>query len=285
MLGQLPGHGRAGRRPGVAVPTRPEEDFILDPADLEAAIGPKCKAVILNSPSNPTGAVASPERVDALVKVALDKGCVVISDEIYGGLIYGDAKHRCALQVDHPGVKDGVVVVDGVSKVYAMTGWRIGYAVGPEALIKAAAKIQSQSTSGACGIAQAAAVGALEKAGSDAVNMLVKFARRREVARTALGSIPGVTVPGGQGAFYLFPDFSAYLGSTLEGRQITDSLVLSEVLLERALVAAVPGQAFGMDGYLRFSYALGEEDIMNGIARVRDTLAKATPQPQAAATA
>lgn len=270
----------AGGRP-VPIPTRAEDGFRLDPEAVDAAIGPRCKALILNSPSNPTGALTPPAEVEAVVARALDRGVLVISDEIYGSLTYGGAEHRCALAVDHPGVRDGVVVVDGVSKSYAMTGWRIGYAVGPEPVIKAAAKIQSQSTSGACAVAQAAAVGALEGANEDAARMREAFARRCQVARRGLEAIPGVRLTGGQGAFYLFPDFSAYFGATLGGKRITDSASLSEVLLEEALVAAVPGGAFGAEGHLRFSYALGEEAIEAGLGRVREALARATPQPGA----
>ncbi|MGE0709035.1 MAG: pyridoxal phosphate-dependent aminotransferase [Planctomycetota bacterium] len=270
----------AGGR-GVPIPTRAETDFRLAPEDVEAAIGARTKALILNSPSNPTGAVSSREDIDAIVRLCLDKGVTVISDEIYGALVYGDAKHHSAYAVDDPRVPENVVLVDGVSKAYAMTGWRIGYAVGPVALIKAASKLQSQSTSGACSIAQAAAVAALEKAGPEAERMRQAFARRCELATELLRQIPGVRVPRALGAFYLFPDFSAYRGSTIDGELISDSTSLSNILIDRAHVAAVPGGAFGADDHLRFSYALGESEIREGLGRVKDLLARAVPQPGA----
>lgn len=262
----------AGGR-GVAIQTRAEDDFRLTPADVEAAIGPKTKALILNSPSNPTGSILAKADLEAIVTLCFDRGVVVISDEIYGGLIYGDAKHESAFSLKDPRVAEGVVLVDGVSKVYAMTGWRIGYAVGPVALIKAASKLQGQCTSGACGIAQAAAAAALDKAGEDAERMRQAFERRCELAKSLLSMIPGVSVPNAQGAFYVFPDFSAFYGKTVAGVEITGSLSLSELLLDKANVAAVPGVAFGADNHLRFSYALSEEELREGLTRVKDLLA------------
>ena len=264
----------AGGRP-VPIPTEAKDGFRLRPDALEGAIGARAKVLILNSPSNPTGAVSPPEDVDAIVRLALDRGLIVISDEIYGALVYSGATHKSAVSVEHPRLREGVILVNGVSKAYAMTGWRIGYAVGPEDVIKAASKIQSQSTSGACSIAQAAAVAALEQAGPDAETMRQAFERRRDVAVKALEEIPGVVVPEAKGAFYLFPDFSAYVGATLDGVEIKDTLVLSELLLDKAHVAAVPGGAFGAEGHLRLSYALGEEAIAEGIGRIRDLLRRA----------
>lgn len=262
----------AGGR-GVAIQTRAEDDFRLTPADVEAAIGPKTKALILNSPSNPTGSILAKEDLEAIVTLCLDRGVVVISDEIYGGLIYGEAKHHSAFSLSDPRIAEGVVLVDGVSKVYAMTGWRIGYAVGPVALIKAASKLQGQCTSGACGIAQAAAAAALDKGGEDAERMRQAFERRCELAKSLLSMIPGVTVPNAQGAFYVFPDFSAFYGKTVAGVEVTGSLSLSELLLDKANVAAVPGVAFGADNHLRFSYALSEDELREGLTRVKDLLA------------
>jgi aspartate aminotransferase len=268
----------AGGR-GVPLPTLAEEDFRLSPEAVESAISPRTKALILNSPSNPTGAVASPEDITSIVKLCMDRGVTVIADEIYGGLVYGDAKHFSAFSVDDPRVAENVVLVDGVSKVFAMTGWRIGYAVGPQSLIKAASKIQSQSTSGACSIAQAAATAAISHASGDAEKMREAFAARCELATALLSEIPGLKVPKASGAFYLFPDFRAYFGSTVGGAEIKDSPSLSEILINQALVAAVPGSAFGADGHLRFSYALAEDEIREGIGRVKDLLAQAEPQP------
>ncbi len=262
----------AGGR-GVAIQTRAEDDFRLTPADVEAALGPKTKALILNSPSNPTGSIMAREDLEAIVTLCLDRGVIVISDEIYGGLIYGDAKHESAFSLKDPRLSEGVVLVDGVSKVYAMTGWRIGYAGGPVALIKAAGKLQGQCTSGACGIAQAAAAAALDEAAEDAERMRQAFERRCALAKSLLSMIPGVSVPNAQGAFYVFPDFSAYFGKTIAGQEITGSLSLSELLLDKANVAAVPGVAFGADNHLRFSYALNEDELREGLTRVKDLLA------------
>jgi aspartate/methionine/tyrosine aminotransferase len=264
----------AGGR-AVPIPTDPAEGFRLDPEAAVAAMGPRCKAIVLNSPGNPSGAVLPPEDMEAIVKAALDKGVVVISDEIYSGLLYDGVDYRSAFSVDDPRIADGVVLVDGVSKSYAMTGWRIGYAVGPEDLIKAAGKIQSQSTSGACSIAQAASVAALRDGAPEAAKMCEAFAKRRALAVELLEAIPGVTVPPAKGAFYVFPDVSGVFGKTIQGVKIEGSLSLSELLLEKAHVAAVPGAAFGADAHLRFSYALGEDDIRTGLTRVAELLSKA----------
>ncbi|MBL4850597.1 MAG: pyridoxal phosphate-dependent aminotransferase [Planctomycetes bacterium] len=261
----------AGGR-GVAIQTRAADDFRLSPADVEAAIGPKTKALILNSPSNPTGSIIAKADLEAIVTLCLDRGVVLISDEIYGGLIYGNAKHESAFAVSDPRLAEGVVLVDGVSKVYAMTGWRIGYAVGPPTLIKAAAKLQGQSTSGACAIAQAAAAAALDGAAEDAERMRQAFERRCALAKSLLSEIPDVVVPNAQGAFYVFPDFSAYFGKTIAGEKITGSLSLSELLLDKINVAAVPGVAFGADNHLRFSYALADDELREGLARVKTLL-------------
>lgn len=259
----------------VPIPTRASEGFRLDPAAVEAALGPRVKVLILNSPCNPTGAVADPADVQAVVKIALDKGVTVISDEIYGSLVFAGATHTSAVTVDHPGVDEGVILVDGVSKGYAMTGWRIGYCVGPQDVIKAAAKIQGQSTSGACGIAQAAAAGALRGGDAEAADMRARFAARREVMLEALRAIPGVTVPEAKGAFYAFPDVSSYFGAELGGRTIEGSLDLSTFLLEQAHVGCVPGAAFGANAHLRLSYALAEDQIREGVERIARVLGEA----------
>ncbi len=270
----------AGGR-AVPIPTRAEDGFRLAPEAVEGALGPRTKILLLNSPSNPTGAVAAPEDVDAVVRLALDRDVVVVSDEIYGTLVFGDAKHRSALQVEHPRARELVVQVNGVSKMFAMTGWRLGWAVGPADLLAAAGKIQSQSTSGACTIAQAAAAGALGGAGEDAERMRRAFEGRCARIAAGFGAIPGVRVPRAQGAFYSFPDFSAYFGSTIGGTRVDGSDALAQVFLEQALVAAVPGAAFGAEGHVRFSYALEERLIDEGVARIARLLATATPGPRA----
>lgn len=266
----------AGGR-SVPVPTRAEDGFRLDPEAVAAAIGPRTKILLLNSPSNPTGAVAPPADIDALVKLALDKGVVVVSDEIYRSLVFEGARHRSVLQVEHPRAKELVVFVDGASKSLAMTGWRIGWAVGPKDILGAASKIQSQSTSGACTIAQAAAAQALAKAGAATEIMREAFESRRAKIMERLKRIPGVRVPRAMGAFYAFPDVSAYYGRTIDGVKVEGSDALSALLLDKAHVAAVAGEGFGADAHLRFSYALDEKKLLEGIDRVAKLLARATP--------
>jgi aspartate aminotransferase len=266
----------AGGR-SVPVATRAEDGFRLDPEAVAGAIGPKTKILLLNSPSNPTGAVAPPADIDALVKLALDKGVVVVSDEIYRSLLFQGATHRSVLQIDHPRAKELVVFVDGASKSLAMTGWRIGWAVGPKDILGAASKIQSQSTSGACTIAQAAAAQAVAQSGPDTERMRQAFERRRATIFERLERIPGVRVPRAQGAFYAFPDVSAYYGRTIDGVKVEGSDSLSSLLLDKAHVAAVAGEGFGADGHLRFSYALDEKKLVEGIDRVAKLFARATP--------
>lgn len=266
----------AGGR-AVPVETRAEDDFRLDPDAVAAALGPRARVLILNTPCNPTGAVADPSDVEAVVRLALDEGVVVLSDEIYGRLVFGGAVHKSAFTIDDPRVAEQVVLVDGVSKTYAMTGWRVGYAVGPEDVIKAAGKLQSQSTSGACSIAQAAAAAVLTEGDEAAAAMREQFAARREVMLAALREIPGAVVPEAKGAFYAFPDLSAYYGKRVDGVEVAGSLALSELLLEKAHVAAVPGAAFGADAHLRLSYALGEDAIREGVGRIARVLATAEP--------
>lgn len=266
----------AGGR-SVPVPTRAEDGFRLDPEAVAAAMGPRTKILLLNSPSNPTGAVLPPADIDALVRLALDKGVVVISDEIYRSLIFKGAVHRSVLQVDHPRARELVVFVDGASKSLAMTGWRIGWAVGPKDILGAASKIQSQSTSGACTIAQAGVAQAVAQANLDTERMRAAFEARRTLMIERLERIPGVRVPRAEGAFYAFPDVSAYYGRTIDGVKVDGSDSLSALLLDKAHVAAVAGEGFGADGHLRFSYALDEKLLVEGIDRVAKLLARATP--------
>lgn len=264
----------AGGR-GVPVPTRAEEGFRVDPGAVAQALSPRTKILLLNSPSNPSGAVMAPEDIDAVVRLALDRGIVVVSDEIYRSLLFEGAVHRSVLDVRHPRAKELLVFVDGASKALAMTGWRIGWAVGPKAIIGAASKIQSQSTSGACTIAQAGAAAALQGAAADTARMRAAFERRRTLILDRLAAIPGVKVPRTKGAFYAFPDLSAYYGRSIDGTQLRGSETLSELLLEKAHVAAVAGEGFGADAHVRFSYALDDAKIIEGIDRVAKLLARA----------
>jgi aspartate/methionine/tyrosine aminotransferase len=261
---------------GVSKPvaTRAEEGFRLRPEAVEAALGPRTKLIVLNSPQNPTGAVYPPEDVDAIVKIALDRGILLISDEIYSYLVYEKARHRSVLETKDKRLDDGVVFVSGVSKTFAMTGFRIGYAIGPKDVIEASSKFQSHATSGAASISQRAAAAALVQCDAQAARMKEAFAERRRIAVERLRAIPRVRVPEPFGAFYVFPDFSAYYGRTLDGEKIGGSADLSRLLLEKAGVALVPGGAFGADAHLRLSYALDKKDLEAGIAKLAQALAQ-----------
>ncbi|MBW2618921.1 MAG: pyridoxal phosphate-dependent aminotransferase [Deltaproteobacteria bacterium] len=256
----------AGGEP-VIIPTSPESGFKVSPAQLEAAITEKTKALIINSPSNPTGAVYSTPELIALVEVAQRNDVLIWSDEIYDRLVFDGARADCVAALK-PGLKERVVVLNGVSKTYAMTGWRIGYLAGPEPIARAVAKIQSQSTSNPCAIAQAAAVAALNGPETELKKMLAAFEARRRFCLDLLADLE-VRLSPPAGAFYLFPDFSAYLQGEIKG-----STALAEYLLEEAHVALVPGEAFGAEGFLRLSYATSEERIEEGMGRIKKALSR-----------
>ncbi len=262
---------------GVSKPiaTHANEDFRLRPEAVERALTDKVKVLVLNSPQNPTGAVYPPADVDAIVKICLDRGVALISDEMYSFLVFGGAKHRSVLESDDPRVEDGVIFVSGVSKTYAMTGFRIGYAYGPKEVIDGCSRFQSHSTSGAAGISQRAATAALTECDDEAARMRDAFAERSRIALDRLRAIPNVRVPEAKGAFYVFPDFSAYFGKSIEGEVVKGSADLSRVLLDKAQVACVPGAAFGAEGFLRLSYALDKRDLEEGISRIARALAGA----------
>lgn len=259
------------------IPTAAEDGFRLRPEAVARALGDRVKVLILNSPQNPTGAVYPPEDVDAIVKICLEKGVALISDEMYSFLVFGDARHRSVLETNDPRIDESVVFVSGVSKTYAMTGFRIGYAFGPKDVIDACSRFQSHSTSGAAGISQRAATAALIECDDDAAHMRSVFAKRCQIAQERLRAIPGVRVPRAAGAFYVFPDFSAYFGKKLEGELVQGSADLSRILLEKANVACVPGAAFGADAHLRISYALDDAQLEEGVARIARVLAGARP--------
>ena len=256
----------AGGEP-VIIPTTSESGFKISPAQLETAITEKTKALIINSPSNPTGAVYSTQELIAIVEVAQKNDVLIWSDEIYDRLVFDGARADCVAALK-PGLKEGVVVLNGVSKTYAMTGWRIGYLAGPEPIARAVAKIQSQSTSNPCAIAQAAAVAALNGPEAELKKMLAAFEARRRFCLGLLADLE-VRLSPPAGAFYLFPDFSSYLQGKIKG-----STALAEYLLEEAHVALVPGEAFGAEGFLRLSYATSEERIEEGMDRIKKALAR-----------
>lgn len=262
----------AGADP-VIVETEEIEDFKLSPESLERAVTPQTKLLILNSPSNPTGSVYTESELEGLAQVILKHHIWVLSDEIYEKLIFDDRPFSSIAQVSDE-VKSRTVVLNGLSKTYAMTGWRIGYGAGPREIIAGMAKIQSQSTSNPNSIAQKAAVAAL-KGPQDSIQAMVRaFDERRKYLVQRLNVMTGVhcNVPGG--AFYGFPNVSYYFNATTEGTTIKGSADLCEYLLAKARVALVPGIAFGDDDFIRFSYATGLETIKEGLDRIEDALGK-----------
>jgi len=256
----------------VAVSTTKETGFRASVDQLEAARTERTKALVFVSPSNPTGAVYPPEEVAAVGAWAAEHGIWVITDEIYERLVYGDAVFTSLPKVA-PEAAARTIITSGVAKTYAMTGWRVGWAVAPVELAGGMAKLQSQATSNVCNVAQAAALEALTGPQDAVEEMRRAFDRRRRIAVDALSAIPGVSVVEPEGAFYVFPSFETLLGGEVAGRRVDDTLQLAEVLLEEAKVALVPGEAFGAPGYARLSYALGDDDLIEGIDRIARLLA------------
>lgn len=255
----------------VVVPTRAEEGFKLTPSSLKAAITPRTKAIFINSPNNPTGAVYSRAELEALAEILVPRGIVIISDEVYEKLLYDGATFTSVAALG-PEVKDLTVTINGVSKTYAMTGWRIGYAAAPRELAQAMANIQSHATSNPNSIAQKAAVVALTGPQEPVRRMLEEFARRRERMVAGINALPGFKCRKPEGAFYIFADVSELFGRTLRGQKITGSISLAELLLVEAHVAVVPGAAFGDDRYVRFSYATSMTSIEKGLERLKEVL-------------
>ena len=249
-----------------------EQDFKITPAQLEAAITPKTKALILCSPSNPTGSVYSAEELAGLAEVLKKHPeIIVIADEIYEHINY-IGKHNSIAQID--GMKDRTVIVNGVSKAYAMTGWRIGFIAGPEWIVKAVNKLQGQYTSGASSIAQKAAAAAFAGEQGCVETMRQAFQHRRDLVVRLAKEIPGLKVNDPQGAFYLFPEISHYLGKSDGERKINTSSDLAMYILEVGHVATVAGDAFGAPDYLRLSYATSEENITEAMRRMKEVLAR-----------
>ena len=238
---------------------------------LEAALTDRTKAMLFCSPSNPTGAVDSPEEVEAIGRWLLDQGLWVVTDEIYEHLTYGDTV-TTSLPVVVPGLADRCIVVNGVAKTYAMTGWRVGWLLGPADVVKAATNLQSHQTSNVNNVAQRAAIAALNGDLTAVAEMREAFDRRRRTMVRMLNEIPGVECPEPTGAFYAYPSVKGVLGREIGGRTATTSAELAEIILEQAEVAVVPGEAFGAPGYLRLSYALGDEDLVEGVTRVQKLL-------------
>ncbi|HEX2274436.1 MAG TPA: pyridoxal phosphate-dependent aminotransferase [Acidimicrobiales bacterium] len=256
----------------VPVPTDESTGFRASVDSLDAARTPRTKVLLLVSPSNPTGAVYPPDELQAVGRWASEHGLWVVTDEIYDNLVYGEHRFSSVVTLV-PDLADRCVVVNGVSKSYAMTGWRVGWMVGPPDVIAAAANLQSHATSNVANVSQAAALAALTGDQSCITAMREAFDRRRRRMHALLAAIPGVTCLEPQGAFYAFPALGGVLGRELGGRRPATTLELAEVVLEEAKVAIVPGEAFGAPGYARLSYALGDDALEEGVTRLAKLLA------------
>jgi len=262
----------AGATP-VFLPLTEESGFDIEAQALAQCVSDKTKGIIINSPSNPTGAIFSEAGLALVAKYALERGWVVISDDIYDTIVYGDGKLSHILDVE-PALKEQVIILNGVSKSFAMTGWRIGYCAGPKHIIAAMNKIQSQSTSNASSISQKAALAAVTGPQDFPTMMKESFAKRLDTILARLREIPGVTCVTPQGAFYVFPNMSAYYGKRCNDRIIDGSVAMADYLLDEALIASVPGAAFGSDDFVRFSFATSMEIIEEGMRRLKEALAK-----------
>ncbi|WP_328294632.1 pyridoxal phosphate-dependent aminotransferase [Kineococcus sp. NBC_00420] len=250
-----------------------EQGYKVTVDQLEAARTPRTKALLFCSPSNPTGAVYSPEEVRAIGHWALEHGVWVVSDEIYEHLVY-DGVRAASMPVEVPELADTCIVVNGVAKTYAMTGWRVGWLIGPPDVVKGAANLQSHLSSNVANVSQRAAVQALTGDLTAVAAMREAFDRRRTTMVRMLDAIEGVRCPLPQGAFYAYPSVEDLIGKTLRGTEITSSAVLAELILSEAEVAVVPGEAFGPSGFLRLSYALADADLVTGVERIQALLAE-----------
>src|SRR5829696_5348056 len=251
-------------------------EFRVTVEQLEAARTPRTKAVLFVSPSNPTGAVYPRDEVEAIGRWAVERGLWVLTDEIYEHLVYGDAEFT-SMPVVAPELADRCVVVNGVAKTYAMTGWRVGWLIGPPDVVKAAVNLQSHATSNVANVSQAAALAAVSGDLHEAHEMRAAFDRRRRKMVELLRAIPGFTCIEPQGAFYCFPSVAGALGRELRGRRPATSMELADLILEEAKVAIVPGEAFGAAGYARLSYALGDDDLIEGVTRIAKLVAESRP--------
>ena len=251
----------------VAVPADESQGYLLDVDQLEQARTPRAKVLMFCSPSNPTGAVYDPDQVRRIGQWALEHGIWVITDEIYEHLVYDDAE-AVSMPVQTPELADTCIVVNGVAKTYAMTGWRVGWLIGPGDVVKAAANLQSHVTSNVCNVAQQAALAALGGGRAVVEEMRAAFDSRRRTIVAMLNEIPGLECPEPKGAFYAYVSVKGVLGRPIGGATPTTSAELAEVILDQAEVAVVPGEAFGTPGYLRLSYALGEADLVEGVDRI-----------------
>ncbi len=255
----------------VLVPTTLESGFKMTPAQLRAAVTPRSRLLMLNSPSNPTGTVYTRQELEALADVVLETKLAVLSDEIYEKLMFGDAKPTCFATL-RPELADRTITISGASKTYAMTGWRMGWSLGPANVIKAMGNVQSQMTGNPCSISQYAALAALEGDQECVERMRREFEARRDLVVARLSAMPGVKCRKPEGAFYAFFDVSSYFGRTLGGRKVTDSMSFCNAALETGHVNVVPGSAFGAEGYVRLSYATSREQLQAGLDRLEQWL-------------
>jgi aspartate aminotransferase len=258
----------------VVVPTDESTGYLASVEQLEAARTPRTKLLVFVSPSNPTGAVYPPEQVKAIGEWAAAKGIWVVTDEIYEHLVYGDATFS-SIPVQAPEIADRCVVLNGVAKTYAMTGWRVGWMIGPKDVIKAAANYQSHATSNVANVSQMAALAAVSGDLSAVAEMRAAFDRRRKTIVRMLNEIPGVECPEPLGAFYAYPSVKGVLGKEIRGKRPQTSAELAALILEEAEVAVVPGEAFGTDGYFRLSYAMSDADLEEGVSRIGKLLSEA----------
>lgn len=261
----------------VVLPTDEASGFRVTVDQLEAALTDRTKALVFVSPSNPTGAVYPPAEVEAIGRWAAERGIWVVTDEIYEHLTYGDHVFS-SIATLVPELADRCIVLNGVAKTYAMTGWRVGWMIGPADVVAAAANLQSHTTSNVANVSQAAALAAVAGDLSAVAGMRAAFERRGRAMVGLLSEIPDVRVLEPQGAFYAFPNLSAYLGRTIRGVTPTTTVELCSLLLDEAKVAIVPGEAFDAPGYARLSFALGDEDLVEGCRRIAELLAGAAPR-------
>ncbi|MFQ5586490.1 MAG: pyridoxal phosphate-dependent aminotransferase [Thermodesulfobacteriota bacterium] len=257
----------------VIIQTGEESGFKMTPEQFRNSITPAAKAIVINSPSNPTGAAYDGDELKAIADIAVEYGLCIISDEIYERLCYDDFQFVSVASLSKE-IREQTILLNGVSKTYAMTGWRIGYAAGPREIIKAMTNIQSQSTSNPTSISQKAALEAISGP-QDAVSEMVReFDRRRRVMVNGLNVIDGVSCTMPQGAFYVFPSISGCLKRSFKGKVIDGSIVFADFLLDEAEVAVVPGEAFGAEGYMRLSYATSMKNIEEGVRRIGKAVKK-----------
>ena len=262
----------AGATP-VELQTSAESGFRVTVEQLEAARTESTKALMFVSPSNPTGAVYRKEEIEAIGRWAVEHDIWVLCDEIYEHLVYGEAVHY-SMPVLVPELADRCIILNGVAKTYAMTGWRVGWIIGPVALVKAASTLQSHQTSNVCNVAQAAALAAVSGSLDAVHEMHAAFDRRRQTIHTMLNEISGVSCINPEGAFYAFPSFHDVLGREIDGVTPTTTAELADLFLEKINVAIVPGEAFSAPGYGRMSYALSDEDLIEGVTRMADLLGR-----------